>query len=103
MLPLEYSAILLTCIKRKLVLILELAFFKNRQNKGLNDKWYLNEVRKYCRMLPLEYSAILLTCIKRKLVLILELAFFKNRQNKGLNNKWYFCNYEHFSIKICSF
>ena len=38
---------------------------KNRQNKDLNDKWYFNEGRKYCRMLPLEHSAILLTCIKR--------------------------------------
>ena len=37
---------------------------KNRQNKDINDKWYLNEGRKYCRMLPLEHSAILLTCIK---------------------------------------
>ena len=26
---------------------------KNRQNKDLNDKWYNNEGRKYCRMLPL--------------------------------------------------
>ena len=24
---------------------------KNRQNKGLKDKWLLNEGRKYCRML----------------------------------------------------
>ena len=32
-----------TCVKRPL---------KNRQNKGLNEKW-LNEGRKYCRMLPL--------------------------------------------------
>ena len=24
---------------------------KNRQNKGLKDKWYLDEGRKYCRML----------------------------------------------------
>ena len=42
---------------------------KNRQNRGANDKWYLNEGQKYCRMLPLEHSAIFLTCIKRKLVL----------------------------------
>ena len=32
-----------TCVKRSL---------KNRQNKGLNDKWLLNEGRKYFRMLP---------------------------------------------------
>ena len=49
-----------TCVKRSL---------KNRQNKGLSDKWLLDECRKYCRMLPLEQSAILLTCIKRLLVL----------------------------------
>ena len=36
---------------------------KNRQNKDVNDKWYLNEGPKYCRMLPLEHSALLLTCI----------------------------------------
>ena len=47
-----------TCVKRPL---------KNRQNKALNDRWLLNEGRKYCRMLPLEHSAILLTCIKRSL------------------------------------
>ena len=47
------------CLKRSL---------KNRQNKDLNDKWLLNEGRKYCRILPLEYSAILLACIKRLLV-----------------------------------
>ena len=45
-----------TCLKRPL---------KNRQNKDVNYKWYLNEGQKYCRMLPLEHSAILLTCIKR--------------------------------------
>ena len=45
-----------TCLKRPL---------KNRQNKDLNDKWWHNEGRKYCRMLPLEHSAILLTCIKQ--------------------------------------
>ena len=45
-----------TCVKWPL---------KNRQNKDLNDKWKLNEGRKFCRMLPLEHSAILLTCIKR--------------------------------------
>ena len=45
-----------TCLKRLL---------KNRQNKDLYAKWFLNEGRKYCRMLPLEHSAILLTCIKR--------------------------------------
>ena len=28
---------------------------KNRQNKYLNDKWYLNGGQKYWRMLPLEY------------------------------------------------
>ena len=33
-----------TCVKWPL---------KNRQNKDLNDKWYINEGRKYCRMLPL--------------------------------------------------
>ena len=33
--------------------------------KDLDDKWQLNESRKYCRMLPLEHSAICLTCIKR--------------------------------------
>ena len=38
---------------------------KNRQNKDLNDKRYLNEGRNFCRMLPLEHSVILLTCIKR--------------------------------------
>ena len=37
-----------TCLKRPL---------KNRKNKDLNDKWWLNEGRKYCR--------ILLTCIKQ--------------------------------------
>ena len=31
-----------TCLKRPL---------KNRQNKGLKDKWKLKEGRKYCRML----------------------------------------------------
>ena len=41
-----------TCVKRPL---------KNRQNKDLNDKWYLNEGHKYCRKLSLEHSAILLT------------------------------------------
>ena len=30
---------------------------------NLNDKWQLNEGRKYCRMLPLEHSAILLTLV----------------------------------------
>ena len=44
-----------TCVKRPL---------KNRQNKDLNDKCWLNEGQKYCRMLPLEHSAIVLTCIK---------------------------------------
>ena len=44
-----------TCVKRPL---------KNRHNKSLNDKWKLNEGRKYRRMQPLEHSAILLTCIK---------------------------------------
>ena len=43
---------------------LNLQPLKNRQNKDLYDKWYLNEGQKYCRMLPLEHSAILLTCIK---------------------------------------
>ena len=50
-------------------------FFLNLDSKNLlsnhskidktkaNDKWFLNEVRKYCRMLPLEHSAILLSCI----------------------------------------
>ena len=40
---------------------------KNRQIKDLNDKWSLNESRKYtyCRMLPVGHSAILLTCINR--------------------------------------
>ena len=33
--------------------------------KIINDNWYLNEGRKYCKMLPLEHSVILLTCIKR--------------------------------------
>ena len=32
-----------TCVKRPLI---------NRQNRDLNDKWQLNEGRKYCRMLP---------------------------------------------------
>ena len=45
-----------TCLKQPL---------KNRQNKDFNDKWKLNEGRKYCRMLPLKHSAILLTCIKQ--------------------------------------
>ena len=45
-----------TCVKGPL---------KNRQNKDINDKWYLNEGRKYCRMLLLEHSAILLTCSKQ--------------------------------------
>ena len=45
-----------TCVKGPL---------KNRQNKTFNDKWYLNEGQKYCRMLHLEHSAILMTCIKR--------------------------------------
>ena len=27
---------------------------KNRQNKDLNYKWWLNEGRKYCRMLPFD-------------------------------------------------
>ena len=36
---------------------------KNSRNKDLNEKWLLNEGRKYCRMLPLEHSAILLPCI----------------------------------------
>ena len=49
-----------TCLKGPL---------QNRQNKDLNDKWYLNEGRKYCRMLPLEHSAILLTCIMQSSVL----------------------------------
>ena len=35
-----------TCFKRSL---------KNRQNKCLNDKWLLNEDRKYCRMLQVEH------------------------------------------------
>ena len=38
---------------------------KNRQDNDLNDKWQLNEGRKYCRVLPLKDSALLLTCIKR--------------------------------------
>ena len=44
-----------TCVKGPL---------KNRQNKNLNDKRWLNDGRKYCRMLPLEHSVILLNCIK---------------------------------------
>ena len=40
----EYSK---TCVKQPL---------RNRQNKDLNDKWLLNEGRKY---------SILLTCIER--------------------------------------
>ena len=51
---------------------------KNRQNEDLNDKWWHNEGRKYCRMLPLEHSAIPLTCIKRKLVLKTNLIFFES-------------------------
>ena len=49
-----------TCLKRPL---------KNRQNKDFNDKWWLNEGQKYCRMLPLEHSTILLACIIQFLVL----------------------------------
>ena len=44
-----------TCVKRPL---------KNGQYKDLNDKWWLNEGQRFCRMLLLEYFAILLTCIK---------------------------------------
>ena len=32
---------------------------QNSHIKDLNDKWYLNAGRKYCRILPLEYSAVL--------------------------------------------
>ena len=49
-----------TCLKRPL---------KNRQNKSLNRKWWLNEGRKYCRMPQGQHSAILSTCTKRFLVL----------------------------------
>ena len=49
-----------TCLKWQL---------KIRQNTDLNDKWSLNEGRKYCRMHPLEHYAILLTCINRQSVL----------------------------------
>ena len=59
-----------TCLKRPL---------KNRQNEDINDKWLLNEGRKYCRMLPLELSAILLTCTKRCPVL---------KNNFGLLIEW---------------
>ena len=45
-----------TCVQRPL---------KNRQSKNLNDKWLLNEGRKYYRILQGEHSAILLTSIKR--------------------------------------
>ena len=45
-----------TCVKRPL---------KNRQNKDLNDKWYLNERSKVLQNALLEHSAILLTYIKR--------------------------------------
>ena len=45
---------------------------KIRQKEDLNDKWQLNEYRKYCKMLHLEHSAlqgkhsaILSTCMKR--------------------------------------
>ena len=31
---------------------------KNRQNKDLNDRWKLNEGRKYCRMLPLQNAPL---------------------------------------------
>ena len=48
------------CLKRPL---------KDRQNKGLNGKWQLNEGRKYCRMLPFEHSAILSTFIKLPFVI----------------------------------
>ena len=37
---------------------------QKRRNKDLNDKWWLNEGGKYCRIPPLEHSAKLLTCIK---------------------------------------
>ena len=57
-----------TCVKRPL---------KNRQNNDLNDKWWLNEGRKYCRMLPLAHSAILLACIKRLLFLNPNVLSFK--------------------------
>ena len=59
-----------TCLKQPL---------KNRLNKDHNDKWWLNEGRKYCRMLPLEHSAILLTCIKLESVM---------KANFGLLFKW---------------
>ena len=36
----------------------------NRQNKGLNGKWKLNEGLKYCLMLQVKHI-ILLTCIKQ--------------------------------------
>ena len=49
---------------------------KNRQNKDLNDKRYLNEGRKYSRMLPLEHSAIRLTCIKLYLVMKTNMWYF---------------------------
>ena len=35
---------------------------KNKQTKGLNEKWLLNKGQKYCRMLPLEHSAIEAFC-----------------------------------------
>ena len=53
--PMKIHTTFFICVKQP---------FKNRHNKGGNDKWQLNEGRKYCRMLPLEHSAILLTCIK---------------------------------------
>ena len=39
----EYSKI---CVKRSL---------KDKRNKDFNDKWLLNESRKYCRMSILQY------------------------------------------------
>ena len=56
-----------TCIKRSL---------KNRQNKDLDNNWYLNECQKYCRMHHLEHSAILLTCIYRQFFNFLEWPFY---------------------------
>ena len=43
--------------------LLKSGYSKGDKN-NLNDKWLLNEGRKYCRMLPFEHSAIVLTCIK---------------------------------------
>ena len=46
---------------------------KNRQNKDVNDKWYLNEGRKYCRMLS--FGAFCNTFDMHKAIIGLEIWF----------------------------